>query len=455
MQPLIIAQYMAAAILFTVAGVHLLIWSQCYRRWADMLFAITAIAAGGNAISESFVYVAHDVGTVAVALKWYVGFSGLWAISFMWFVVAYGRVGRVGRWLASLVCVELVVGLAINTTSRYSLIYSDIADLRKATLPWGEVISHAKGDLRPLPLIAEVSMLMALGVVFCACFRLWRIGEKSRAVVFGLSVVLFILLFGAHANLVDSGALDPPYLTTYGFLAVVSVISFDMARSVVRSSVLSDELKRKEADMRAAVDDERTRIAGDLHDSVTQTLFSTAAIADALPDVWERYPDEARQGLEQLRQLTTGALAEMRNLLLELHPAALLERSLGELLRQLANGTAARARVRVEVQVVHDRSFPENVQVALYRIAQEALNNAIRHAHASSVMLDLVCGPGATTLTIVDDGKGVEPNQVPSNRLGLEIMRERAGSIEASFDVESLPEHGTTIRVIYRNNTAK
>jgi signal transduction histidine kinase len=58
-------------------------------------------------------------------------------------------------------------------------------------------------------------------------------------------------------------------------------------------------------------------------------------------------------------------------------------------------------------------------------------------------------------LTIVDDGKGFEPNQVPSNRLGLEIMRERAGSIEASFDVESLPEHGTTIRVIYRNNTAK
>ena len=81
--------------------------------------------------------------------------------------------------------------------------------------------------------------------------------------------------------------------------------------------------------MRAAVDEERSRIASDLHDSVTQTLFSTAAIADALPDVWDRFPDEARHGLEQLRQLTKGALAEMRNLLLELHPAALLEKKLG------------------------------------------------------------------------------------------------------------------------------
>ena len=80
--------------------------------------------------------------------------------------------------------------------------------------------------------------------------------------------------------------------------------------------------------MAAALAKERSRIAGDLHDSVTQTLFSTAAIADALPEVWNRYPDEARRGLEELRRLTKGALAEMRSLLLELHPTALLEKPL-------------------------------------------------------------------------------------------------------------------------------
>ena len=150
--------------------------------------------------------------------------------------------------------------------------------------------------------------------------------------MFGTSVIVFMTLYASHATAVDMGVLDSPYLLTYGFLGVLLVIGYDMSREIVRVSALSQEVQQKEADLRAAVDEERSRIAGDLHDSVTQTLFSTAAIADALPDVWDRYPDEARRGLDDLRQLTKGALAEMRTLLLELHPSALLEKSLGELL---------------------------------------------------------------------------------------------------------------------------
>jgi signal transduction histidine kinase len=108
-----------------------------------------------------------------------------------------------------------------------------------------------------------------------------------------------------------------------------------------------------------------------------------------LPEVWEQHPNEAMRGLEDLRQLTKGALAEMRTLLWEMRPEALLERELGSLLHQLADASASRSRVAVGVIIEGDRRFPEDVQVALYRIAQEALHNISKHAKATQASLQL------------------------------------------------------------------
>jgi len=138
---------------------------------------------------------------------------------------------------------------------------------------------------------------------------------------------------------------------------------------------------------------ERQRLARDLHDAVTQTLFSASLIAEVLPRLWERHPEEGRRRLEELRQLTRGALAEMRALLLELRPAALTETGLGDLLRQLAEAITGRARVPITVTVEGQRPLPPDVQVAFYRIAQEALNNVAKHASASQVTVSLRCLP--------------------------------------------------------------
>src|SRR5262249_25247928 len=132
-----------------------------------------------------------------------------------------------------------------------------------------------------------------------------------------------------------------------------------------------------------AVAAERSRLARDLHDAVTQTLFSTSLIADVLPRLWERNPDEAHRRLGELRQLTRGALAEMRALLLELRPASLTEMGLGAVLQQLSEAITSRARVPVTLTAEGEGDVPPDVQVALYRIAQEALNNIARHAGAS------------------------------------------------------------------------
>ena len=131
----------------------------------------------------------------------------------------------------------------------------------------------------------------------------------------------------------------------------------------------------------AAAVEERQRLARDLHDAVTQTLFSASLIADVLPRIWERNPDEARRRVEELRQLSRGALAEMRALLMELRPTALQEAPLPDLLRQLGDAFTGRARAPISLTVDGSAAeLPAEVKVALYRIAQEALNNAAKHA---------------------------------------------------------------------------
>ncbi len=195
----------------------------------------------------------------------------------------------------------------------------------------------------------------------------------------------------------------------------------------------------------AAAAAERSRLARELHDAVSQTLFSASMIAAVLPRLWERDQATAREQLAQLHQLTQGAQAEMRILLLELRPDALVETALGDLLRQLAQATSSRAMVPVEVDVTGTCDPPQDVKVALYRIAQEALNNVVKHAEAEHVSLSLTCEEDAITLDVRDDGCGFDPQNVPRERLGQRGMRERAQAIGAHLSVTSAPGQGTRV----------
>ena len=174
-------------------------------------------------------------------------------------------------------------------------------------------------------------------------------------------------------------------------------------------------------------------------------------IAEVLPRLWERDPGEARRRLEELRQLTRGALAEMRTLLLELRPAALIEVPLADLLRQLCDAFTGRSRVPALLTVRGQTRLPTEVQVALYRMAQEALNNIAKHARARHVEVLLNCSAESVELAVRDDGSGFDLQRVPADHLGLRIMRERAAAIGAQLDIESQPGHGTRVRVAWHS----
>ncbi|MBN1135616.1 MAG: GAF domain-containing protein, partial [Anaerolineae bacterium] len=202
----------------------------------------------------------------------------------------------------------------------------------------------------------------------------------------------------------------------------------------------------------AAVAAERSRLARDLHDAVTQTLFSSSLIAEVLPRLWERDPDEGRRRLAELRELTRGALAEMRTLLLELRPLALEEAHVGDLLRQLAESITGRARVPVTLEVEGECALETGVKIALYRIAQEALNNVAKHAGATAATMRLSCRPGQVELRVRDDGIGFDPAHLSPNSLGLGIMRERAEAIGAALAIDSQPGLGTQIKVLCKSS---
>ena len=201
-----------------------------------------------------------------------------------------------------------------------------------------------------------------------------------------------------------------------------------------------------------AASHERQRLARDLHDAVSQTLFSVSLIAEVLPRIYARDPDQGAQRLEELRQLTRGALAEMRTLLLELRPAALAEANLPDLLKQLGEAVTGRARIPVEVISEDTGELPSDVRLAFYRIAQEGLNNVAKHSGAGKAKLSLAPLPGqlgGARLTLEDDGAGFDPAAAGGGQLGLGIMRERADAIKGRFLICSAPGEGTTVAVTW------
>ena len=198
-----------------------------------------------------------------------------------------------------------------------------------------------------------------------------------------------------------------------------------------------------------AVLEERQRLARDLHDSVSQTLFSASLVAEVVPQLWNKDPSEGQRRLEELRQLTRGAVAETRALLMELRPDTLTKVGLDDLLRQLAEAVIGRARLPVELRVEGQRSLPPDVQIALYRIAQEALNNAARHANPTRIDIDLHASVDNVKLRVKDDGRGFDPSDVTPEHLGLGIMRERAERIGATLEIESRVDGGTQVSVVW------
>jgi nitrate/nitrite-specific signal transduction histidine kinase len=248
----------------------------------------------------------------------------------------------------------------------------------------------------------------------------------------GRKLGFFVL--GKH----EPGRLSPEELSLMSSIGKQVGVAMENARLYEQAEVV-------------AVTAERSRLARELHDAVTQTLFSANLIADVIPRIWRRDPEQGLRSLEELRQLTRGALAEMRTLLLEMRPESLERADIKSLLTQLADAFVGRVRVPVSLAIEGDCELTHEVKVVFYRVAQEALNNVAKHSGARQVELSLECQPGQMNLTVRDDGLGFELGSIPPHHMGISIMRERASSIGATLQVESQVGKSTAVKLEWRS----
>jgi signal transduction histidine kinase len=195
---------------------------------------------------------------------------------------------------------------------------------------------------------------------------------------------------------------------------------------------------------------ERNRVALELHDVVSQKLFSVVLTAEAAGTLLERDPDAAAGQIARTRQLASEALEELRSLILELRPADLARDGLDGALRKHVEVLRRLHRVEIDLDLAAGLSAGDGGRDGeILRIAQEAIQNALRHAGARRVSVRLAADDAALVLEVSDDGSGFDPDdpEVRSKRLGLTSMEERAARLEGSLRIRSAPAAGTTVRL--------
>ncbi|MDQ3928135.1 MAG: sensor histidine kinase, partial [Chloroflexota bacterium] len=248
---------------------------------------------------------------------------------------------------------------------------------------------------------------------------------------------------GVLASYVPSNDIDERDLAFHAAIADQTAVAVENAR-------LLAEVHDK------ATLEQRQRLARELHDSVSQALFSINLTTRAVESLLKRdnpQTDTAIARLADLRQLTQGALAEMRALIFELRPRALEEEGLLQAIRKHGSAVAGREMLQVEVVCPVEERLPRlkpAAEEALYRIAQEALHNVVKHARATKVEihLDHDAEDQVMSLRIADNGRGFDQSQVPAGSMGLGTMGQRAAALGGQYTIESRPGEGT--RVIVR-----
>jgi signal transduction histidine kinase len=267
----------------------------------------------------------------------------------------------------------------------------------------------------------------------------WPRGHPDMRSFLGVPIIARDEVIGAFYLTEKDGAtcFDDDDRELIELLAAHAAIAITNARLYERSRELS-------------ILSERNRLALELHDAVSQKLFSLNLAAEAAATLLERSPEEARPQIDRVRDLARESLAELRSLILGLRPADLERDGLAGALRQEALMLQQIHGIEVRLDLDGGEDIGDRGREAeVLRIAEEALHNAVRHSAAQSVSVRLGGADGAMTVEVVDDGRGFDPGdpELRSRHLGLTSMEERARELGGRLLLVSRPGAGTTVRL--------
>jgi PAS domain S-box-containing protein len=209
---------------------------------------------------------------------------------------------------------------------------------------------------------------------------------------------------------------------------------------------LERDLRRQAAELASSA--ERAHLARELHDSVTQALFAMTLVSRSIELLLDRDPEAALARFAELRELQREALAEMRSLIFELRPGSIEKDGLVQALRTHVTSVEGRVGLPILLEAdLEDERLPLDIEEALFRIAQEALHNVVRHAAARQARVKLTREEDAVRMVVEDDGCGFDPGAIPDGHLGIAGMRARADRLGGSCAFERRRTGGTRLIV--------
>ncbi|HVN54791.1 MAG TPA: sensor histidine kinase [Anaerolineaceae bacterium] len=248
------------------------------------------------------------------------------------------------------------------------------------------------------------------------------------------------------------------YTSVLCFVVIVCVMTLRAEKAQAESQALLGELRvahRKLQEYSQQVEElaaaqERNRLARELHDSVTQTIFSLTLTAQAARILLDRDPGRVAGQLDHLQALAQSALAEMRSLIQQLRPHTIAEEGLAAALRRHAAERQKKDGLQVDLSIRGETRLPAEVEEGLYRVIQEALNNVVKHAQTGRAAVTVCLDENPATVLVEDSGKGFDPAQarrLDAQHFGLSSMAERVEVLGGKLIVDSKPGAGTRIRV--------
>ena len=301
----------------------------------------------------------------------------------------------------------------------------------------------------------ELDFFAMLYIVFCgqAMFLFpGRIGLIWLGVFMGITAVAQIIQFGIPIAF----SFMLLYMAGLIFVAAFVRMVLQATEARQRSEGLLAELQQAHTQLQAyadqaealAIANERTRLARDLHDSIAQTLYGLTLQAEAASrKLTAKQPEAVQKYLDEIQADAQQTLQETRLLIFELRPPILERGGLTAAIKARLDAVEKRSGLTMKLDMEEVTNLPTNIELSLYRIAQEALNNAAKYAKATQITVLLEQSNGVVTLKIADDGIGFDPTAVPEGRVGLQGVAERVDQMNGRLTIKSSPQNGTTIQV--------
>jgi signal transduction histidine kinase len=448
---------MIASASLTLAAIHSVVWYKNRLARLHLLFALTAVSVAAFTYCELWSMRAETPADLLAAVKW-AQLSLLCLLVSMTCVVAiYLRAPRL--WLAWVACGLRAVFVLVNNLGA-----AESPSLQHVRF-LGESVTVLSGIPNPAMPLGQFAALLILVFVADASIAAWRRGERRQALMVGGSVEFFLLAAMGTSIAVIWGRVQAPVIFSLLYLGVVAVMGYELSSGVLRASQLvlelQDERGRLEASnsqisdmfgrLIAAQETERTRIARDLHDDVSQRL---AGLSIMMSGIKRRLAGEPHADLvpavTSMQESASALAEEIRHFSHNLHPALLEHAGLGAALRACCAEFEKLHGIKVACSAGADTEQVESATaLCLFRIAQEALRNVAKHADARRVALTLTQTPDGVQLSIADDGKGFDlaGARGAAAGLGLVSIDERARLLRGSVQIDTQPRGGTRLHV--------